>query len=250
MFPGVPGYLQHSLVGNTNQLKPSGPHIRCRPNKKSKMLLTSTLLPHTVSVLICTNREPAFAFLKGAIHAPGPGVCTLIPIRLRSHMLVQIGWFAILLLCSVFFVRSVAHAQGGVPLIRVATDQSLSVSVSNQFGVPAAQAIDQAGDLVFIGRGGSALFFRAAGAASATTRLLQTGDQVPGFPGSHVMSFPSAVSINSSGKIIFAVAYSLPDALPHQALLTYNTGSGYQKIVSSDDPSPAGGASMALPFCR
>jgi hypothetical protein len=150
-------------------------------------------------------------------------------------------WLAILLLCSVSFVRSVAHAQGRAPLITVATDQSTSGSVSNQFGVPAAQAVDQAGDLVFIGRGGSALFFRAAGAASATTRLLQTGDQVPGFPGSHVMSFPSTVSMNSSGKIIFAVAYSLPDALPHQALLTYNTGSGYQNIVSSDDPSPAGG---------
>src|SRR5258706_288317 len=110
--------------------------------------------------------------------SPAQGIARLIRFARTRICSCEFVWSAILLLCSVFFARSVAHAQGGVPLIPVATDQSISGSVSNQFGVPAAQAVDQAGDLVFIGRGGSALFFRSAGAASATTRLLQTGDQV------------------------------------------------------------------------
>src|SRR6266481_802913 len=76
------------------------------------------------------------------------------------------------------------RAQGGVPLITVATDQS-PLNLSNQFGVPAGSAINQAGDFAFIGNGNSALFFRAAG-ASAPTRLLQIEDQVPGFPDSQI----------------------------------------------------------------
>jgi hypothetical protein len=143
---------------------------------------------------------------------------------------------------AILFLLSVSHppvyAQSGVPLIPVATDVSVSGSLSNQFGVPAGQAINQAGDLVFIGRGNTALFFRVAGAGSST-RLLQTGDEVPGFPNSHVTSFSTQVSINRTANIVFAVTYSLPDALPHQALLIYD-GTGYHKVVSSDDTIPGG----------
>ncbi len=77
-----------------------------------------------------------------------------------------------------------ARAQGGVPLITVATDQS-SLNLSNQFGVPSGTAINQAGDFAFVGNGGSALFWRAAG-VSAATRLLQIDDEVPGLPGSQI----------------------------------------------------------------
>jgi hypothetical protein len=131
---------------------------------------------------------------------------------------------------------SLAHAQGGVPLVTVATDQSVSSSLSNQFGVPAGQAVDQAGDLVFIGDGRSGLFFRPAGAASAT-RLLQTGEPVPGFPGSHVIFFAVNVSINSFGKIYFEVVFSLPDGENHQALMIYD-GTSYHTIVSSESLAP------------
>src|SRR6266851_2523234 len=82
-----------------------------------------------------------------------------------------------LLLCSP------AHAQGGVPLVAVATDQS-PLNLSNQFGVPAGSAINQAGDFAFVGNGNSALFFRPAGSTTAT-RLLQIGDEIPGITGSH-----------------------------------------------------------------
>src|SRR6266571_2358880 len=84
-------------------------------------------------------------------------------------------------------LSSRAHAQGGVPLITVATDQT-SLNLSNQFGIPAGSAINQAGDFAFVGNGNSALFFRAAGSTTAT-RLLQIGDEIPGITGSHVLSF-------------------------------------------------------------
>jgi hypothetical protein len=129
-----------------------------------------------------------------------------------------------------------ARAQGGVPLVTVATDQSVSSSLSNQFGVPVSQAVDQAGDLVFIGDGRSGLFYRPAGAGSAT-RLLQTGDPVPGFPGSHVVFFGGNVSINSFGKIYFEAVFTLPDGENHQALMIYD-GTSYHTIVSSESLAP------------
>jgi len=50
------------------------------------------------------------------------------------------------------FFCSPAHAQGGVPLVTVATDQS-PLNLSNQFGVPKGTAINQAGDFAFVGNG-------------------------------------------------------------------------------------------------
>ncbi len=130
------------------------------------------------------------------------------------------------------------RAQSEVPVVPVATDAGVLGLLSNQFGFPDAQAINQVGDLVFAGRGGSALFFRVAGSATPS-RLLQTGEAIPGVADSQVTSFTARVGINLSAKIVFFVNYSLPDARPHQALMTYD-GSAYHKIISSDDAAPAG----------
>src|SRR3984893_2877796 len=75
---------------------------------------------------------------------------------------------------TALFFSSPAHAQGGVPLVTVATDQP-PLNLSNQFGIPTGTAINQAGDFAFVGNGSNALFFRAAGATSVT-RILQVGD--------------------------------------------------------------------------
>src|SRR5450631_3892291 len=102
----------------------------------------------------------------------------------------------ILLMGFVLLFSSSLHAQGGVPLVTVATDQS-SLSLSNQFGIPAGTAINQAGDFAFVGNGDTPLFLRAAG-ASVPTRLLQIDDEVPGFPGSQIAIFLPELGINSS----------------------------------------------------
>src|ERR1700693_1271526 len=126
----------------------------------------------------------------------------------------------ILLTGLVLLFSSAAHAQGGVPLVTVATDQS-SLNLSNQFGVPAGTAINQAGDFAFVGNRDSALFLRDA-RASAATRLLQIDDEVPGFPGSQILSFLPELGINSSRSLLFGVWYTSGDTEPHSALLMHD----------------------------
>src|ERR1700719_4189678 len=154
-------------------------------------------------------------------------VCTS-PYRMICMCLVASG-FA-LLLCSP------AHAQGGVPLVTVATDQT-PLPLSDQFGIPAGSAINQAGDFAFVGNGGNALFFRPAG-SSLATRLLQVGEEIPGITGSHISSFSSVVGLNSSKILLFGVASSLLGEVPREALLTYD-GMNYHVVVSSTDVAPA-----------
>jgi hypothetical protein len=141
----------------------------------------------------------------------------------------------ILLMGLVLLFSSAAHAQGGVPLVTVATDQS-SLNLSNQFGVPAGTAINQAGDFAFVGNGDTALFLRVAG-ASAATRLLQIEDEVPGFPGSQIFSFMPELGINSSRSLFFGVSFKGGDNEPHSALLIYD-GTNYHTMVSSDGIAP------------
>src|SRR4029077_12316605 len=141
----------------------------------------------------------------------------------------------VLLVGLVLFFSGTGHARGSVPLVTVATDQS-SLNLSNQFGVPAGTAINQAGDFAFVGNGNTALFLRAAG-ASAATRLLQIDDEVPGFPGSQVLSFLPELGINSSRALLFGVWYTSRDNEPHSALLIYD-GANYHTVVSSDGIAP------------
>src|SRR5260370_41718435 len=135
----------------------------------------------------------------------------------------------------VLMFSSWAHAQGGVPLVAVATDQS-SLNLSNQFGVPAGSAINQAGDFAFVGNGNSALFFRPAG-ASAPTRLLQIEDQVPGFPDSQIRLFSPLVALNATKLLLFEVIFTSSDGTTREALLTYD-GANYRVVVSSGDIAP------------
>jgi hypothetical protein len=137
-----------------------------------------------------------------------------------------------------------AHAQGSVPLITVATDQS-PLNLSDQFGIPVSTAINQAGDFAFVGNGDTALFLRPAGAPSAT-RLLQIYDEAPGFPGSQISSIWPEIGLNASRVLLFAVRFTGADKLPHSALLSYD-GTNYHTLVTSDQPAPGGnGANYGL----
>jgi hypothetical protein len=114
---------------------------------------------------------------------------------------------AILVLCS-----ATAQAQGEVPLIPVATDQS-ALSLSNQFGIPARSAINQTGDFAFVGNGDTALFLRLAGTSTAT-RLLQIDDELPNFPGSQIQSISPELGINSSRTLFLPQGSRVPMECP------------------------------------
>ena len=130
---------------------------------------------------------------------------------------------------------TIAPAQSAVPLITVATDQS-ALNLSNQFGVPAAEAINQAGDFAFVGNGDTALFLRPAG-ASAATRLLQIDDELPNFPGSQIQSIGPELGLNSSRTLFFEARFTGADGLTHSALMTY-AGTSYRTVVTSDSFVP------------
>lgn len=139
-----------------------------------------------------------------------------------------------------------AKAQGSVPLVTVATDQS-PLNLSDKFGVPTATAVNQDGDFAFVGSGETALFFRAAG-ASVASRLLQIDDAVPGFPGSEILSFLPEISLNSASPrvLLFGVRFTEADNLGHAALLTYD-GTNYHTVVTSDGVAPgSNGATYGL----
>ena len=153
-------------------------------------------------------------------------------------LLRRVANSCIMLLLLVLLFCSAAHAQGGVPLVTVATDQS-SLNLSNQFGIPGGTAINQGGDFAFVGNGDTALFYRAAG-ASAATRLLQIDDAVPGFPGSQIFSILPELSVNSSRSLFFGVRFNGGDTEFHAALLTYD-GTNYHTVVSSESIAPGSG---------
>jgi hypothetical protein len=144
------------------------------------------------------------------------------------------------LVVSTFLFCRLAHAQGSVPLVTVATDQS-SLNLSNQFGVPAGTAVNQAGEFTFVGSGGSALFLRAAGAAGAR-RLLQIEDEAPGFAGSEILGFSPVLGINSSHVLLLGISLRAADGRFQSALLTYN-GASYRTLVKTGDVAPGSGGS-------
>jgi hypothetical protein len=146
-------------------------------------------------------------------------------ILFRGLMKTCATFVAILVLFS-----ATAKAQGEVPLIPVATDQS-ALSLSNQFGIPASSAINQAGDFAFVGNGDTALFLRFAG-TSAATRLLQIDDELPNFPGSHIQFILPGLGINSSRILFFGARFTGADGASYSALMTYAEAS-YRTIVTS-----------------
>jgi hypothetical protein len=141
----------------------------------------------------------------------------------------------------VFLFWSSAHAQASLPLVAVATDQS-SFNLSNQFGVPAGTAINQAGDFAFVGNGGTALFVRTSGALAAT-RLLQIDDEVPGFPSSRIQAFLPELGLNSLRSLLFGVRFNGGANEPQSALLIYD-GANYRTVASSQGIAPGSGGGV------
>ncbi len=150
----------------------------------------------------------------------------------------KIAIFSVALLFIALLLPSLAGAQGGVPLVTVATDQT-ALQLPNHFGAPISTAVSQSGDFAFLGIGSSALFFHPATATSASL-LLQMGDPVPGIPNSLILSFSPVLLLNSGQTIFFGVTFNLPDGLAHAALLT-GTGPTYSIVATSDDIAPGSG---------
>src|SRR5260370_4820885 len=89
---------------------------------------------------------------------------------------------------------------GSGALVPAVTDQTpldLPTTFGSGFLFGVLADLNQSGDYLFTGRGQSGVFLRPAGAA-APMRLLQGGDEVPGFPGSRVDIIRSNLRLNDA----------------------------------------------------
>ncbi len=102
--------------------------------------------------------------------------------------------------------------------------------------------LNQSGDYAFItGVRNSALFLVRAGESSPTL-VMQSGDEIPGYPGSRAQMFSGAalLALNSSGLLAFTVDTALPTGELVGIILTFD-GSSFKKIVAGNDVAPGTG---------
>jgi hypothetical protein len=153
---------------------------------------------------------------------------------------VRTGLTPLLLGACLLGLVPTAGAQQLVPLV---TDQT-PLTLSSTFGVPAGAVLNQAGDYAFLGNRASAIFLRRAGAPSPV-RVLQRGDEVPGFPGSRTRSI-DALSMNGSGLLAFSVLFHTPAGRVQEVIFTFD-GTSLQPVVSSLDTAPGTGGAVFGP---
>src|SRR2546426_8836047 len=178
------------------------------------------------------------------------------PRLLKSRTIVLI---TILALCSIpLLVRAFAEGKTGGWLALAATNispnaplnEGTALNTSNLFGGPVSGEVNQAGDYAFAAGGATALFLRRSG-TSTPVRVLQTGEAVPGIPGSSVNQI-GTLRLNNSGKLAFIIFPHTIDGSVGQtaqldfgqrALMLYD-GVTLRKIVASRDIAPGTGSAI------
>lgn len=130
-------------------------------------------------------------------------------------------------------------------LVPLVTDQT-ALPLSNKFGVLTSPVVNDNGDLAFMGAGQTAMFYRAAG-SSAPVRIMQAGDEAPGYPGSRIDLF-QAPRINNSGSVVFRVDFARSDGSLQNALMEFD-GTTLSTLVTGDEVAPgSGGATFDRSF--
>ena len=119
------------------------------------------------------------------------------------------------------------------------------MGLSHNFGIPGTRAINQAGDYAFLGEGGRAVFLLSHTAASGSTptRILQFGDEVPGFPGSKLINFGN-VQLNDNGLLAIQAGASLSNGQSLSIIFSYN--GTFTDLVDSTMPAPGQGGAKYL----
>ncbi len=118
--------------------------------------------------------------------------------------------------------------------VPVVTDRT-PIEVSNRFGIPAESIVNDSGDFAFIGNGQNSVYYREKG-GTALKRVLQAGDEVPGFPGSKA-DMISTPRLNNSGLLVFKVDFGQISGLSQGAILMYD-GISLEKVVAGPDLIP------------
>jgi hypothetical protein len=151
---------------------------------------------------------------------------------------IAAGSLLLVLPCSLFLgITPKVVAQAQTQLVPLVTDQT-PLALSNLFGVAGGGVVNQAGDYAFFGNGASAMFYRGAG-AGVPVRVMQMGDEVPGFPGSRA-DLMQLLRLNNSGLLAFHVDFFQANGVGQGIIFTFD-GTSLQRIVAGNDPAPGGG---------
>jgi hypothetical protein len=127
-----------------------------------------------------------------------------------------------------------------VPLL-TNTDQLL-IDGSPLFGIPIAALTNDAGDLSFLGTRGTGIYYRKAGTPTVV-RVLQYGDELPGFPGSRMLQALTTL-MNANGLVIVNMDVATTGRIT-RAIVSYD-GATLKTIVTGFDTAPgSGGAKYA-----
>lgn len=114
----------------------------------------------------------------------------------------------------------------------VVTDQA-KLLVSNKFAMPPSEVV--------VTNGGEVLFnyidalFRWNG--SATSRLLQTNDPMPGYPGSLLFSPGYGLKVNSQDHVALVIGWLRKGVDGANGVFVHH-GTAYEKVAASDDTAP------------
>jgi hypothetical protein len=136
---------------------------------------------------------------------------------------------------SIAFAPGLVWAQGQlVPL--VTSDAALPLP--STFGTQSTVVRNQAGDVAVVDTIGTAVHLKKNG-TSTWTRIVQTGDEVPGLDGSRINAVV-AVRLNASGLVAMGVELNLASGEPQSAVLIHN-GVSLINVVDGTDTAPSSG---------
>jgi hypothetical protein len=123
-------------------------------------------------------------------------------------------------------------------LVPLVTDKTPMV-LSNRFGVWYSDAINDVGDYAFGYGTPTAVFLRRAG-DTAPALVFQSGDEVPGRPGSRVAG-GGAVVLNAAGVLVFHVEFMEAPSLLWQGAIIKWDGASLTTLVTGLDTDPVSG---------
>jgi hypothetical protein len=144
-------------------------------------------------------------------------------------MRIRFAGVRLLVVLLVMLAATLAGAQS--QLLPIATDKT-PIALSNHVSVTASRYINQKGDFLYLSGGTSALFFRPAG-ADAPVRLVQSGDEAPGFPGT-LLDQVLGARLNNSGLVAATMEFAQVSGEYQRAIYTWD-GASFTKVVGGMD---------------
>lgn len=121
----------------------------------------------------------------------------------------------------------------------------VNLPLSNLFGAPGSMRLTATGDVLFTGPG--ALFRWTSGSANRT-RILQSGDEHPGFPGS-LIDAVALSAVNSVGHVAMTNSFHQKGTRDRNGIFIFD-GTNFFKVALRNEVAPGTGGKEFLNFVQ